>query len=177
MTQSSALIDNFLPTVKSFHYLKRIKILILVIIWVMSLSILTKALTGNLLNIYFNVKSVPIVNTLEDIYKNKELLLKSNYDTLNALYLNKLLDRGRAEELFKRTIHIQHTGQIRTELLFKLIEGKIVMMENSLSINYYLDQWNNWIHLLSLSSYKYIPSNIGYSVNIKHPLAAIITFM
>ena len=140
------------------------------------MSILTKALTGNLLNIYFNVKSVPIVNTLEDIYQNKELLLTTNHEILAALYQNKILDLAKAKELFNRTIHIQHNGQTQTDLLFKLIEGKIVMLENSMSIYYYLVQWNNWIHLLSISSYKYFPSNIGYRVNIKHPLAANITF-
>ena len=55
-----------------FNFLKNASI-ILIVIWLQSASILTKAFTGILLNSYLNFKPYPVVSTLEELYDKKDL--------------------------------------------------------------------------------------------------------
>ena len=72
--------------------LKKFSFILLIVIWSQSASILTKAFTGNSLKTYFNRKSIPIVETIQDIYLNKEILIAS--DSQRFIGFNSKIDES-----------------------------------------------------------------------------------
>ena len=71
----------------------------IIIIWLISSLILSKAFTGILLSSYFNITSKPVLTTLQDIRDNENLLIFGNHDNLlmwskiNKLNINDILRR------------------------------------------------------------------------------------
>ena len=173
-TQSSKLFEKFLSNTKLLTFQKRMTIFILIIIWGNSLSILTKAFAGNLLNTYFNVKSVPIVNTLDDVYNNEELLLKSNSIQFLKDYLE--YDSSKIKNLMNRAAQTQMKDDDEF-LLANVVKGDTVIMGNTLFINNFLERWNDWRMFLFVSNNKYLPGLVNYNVNKNHNLARLMKYM
>ena len=76
LTNQSAQLLEWKRKTKFKNSLNKFSFVLLIVIWSQSASILTKTFTGLLLNIYFN-QMTPIVETLEDIYSNKEISIAS----------------------------------------------------------------------------------------------------
>src|SRR5690349_1706777 len=96
--QSSMEINIF-----SSMQMKNISMITLIIIWLQSASILSKAFSGLLLNTYFNVKSVSIVNSLEDIINNQDINIGLDIHLFNhAIQESNLIDQDTKNGIIKR---------------------------------------------------------------------------
>ena len=180
--QSSELIDKCLPNFTKLNLLLKITIITFIVIWVKSLSILTKAFTGNLLNTYFNVKSVPIVNNLDDVYNNKELLVMAGLHELNDLNDSGKFDSSKIEQLTKRAVeflddypkNFAHDKHFRIK---NLIQGKLVLISNTVDIESFLGLYIKWKHLVSVSQEKYLPDLARFIIGKDHSFSSIMRYM
>ena len=109
----------------------------------MSASILSKAFCGVLLNTYFNVKSVPIVNSLQDIIDNQDInIATDNGYFRSTLKGNNLASYEVTNDLVKRILKYQQhvnykngfftNAMINDNLLADLIMGKTVLITLSI---------------------------------------------
>ena len=88
----------------------------LVLIWIMMSFILSTSFTGLLLNTFFNIKSIPVVNTLQDIRKNKKLLIGGDGKYLSLITgtgefdLKDIIDRmdGDKKYIYNFEINVNH---------------------------------------------------------------------
>ena len=131
------------------------------------LSILTKAFTGNLLKTYFNVKSVPIVNTLDDVYSNKELLIEAQPGHIMQLENRYGIDSSKFYDLRERVDNYYENHKERDDefQISNIIWGKLALLITTLNIEIYLDRWKNWAHLFAVSKYKYLPQYAIFKVS------------
>ena len=126
--QSSDMISKLNAIIKNFKVTKKFVIILVIVIWIQSTSILTKALTGILLNTYSNLKAVAVVENLQDIINNEKLLLRSvpiEIENLNGVYEIK---QEQIKKLKSRAIHFEKTfGDITSQEIFSnMINGKVV---------------------------------------------------
>ena len=158
-TQSSKQVTQLMFKVEKSKILTMITSFILILIWLDGSLFLTKWFTGNLLNTYFNVKSVPIVNTLDDIYNNKELLLEAQLNFLDKMKNHYGFDSSKVKELNNRFIDFENKYHERDEkfMISNIIQGKLAIISHTLSIDGYLDNWKDYRHLITVSQYKYLP--------------------
>ena len=78
--------------------------IVLIVVWLQSASILTKAFTGILLNSYFNVKTIPIVNTLDELYTKTNLDIVCNMHIFDRIPENSEYTDEMLTELKSRSI-------------------------------------------------------------------------
>ena len=99
---------------KSFTIIK-LPLILNIYIWLLITTVIINSFTGLLHNIYFNIKYIPCVERLDDIIRNKDLLIAGylpefayapdkldTYNQLNAKFLKYY--NGKVKYLFDRTI-------------------------------------------------------------------------
>ena len=157
--QSTKLINNFLKNIITLNFLNRNTIVILITTWIIGLNIMTKAITGNLLKTYFNVKSVPIVNTLDDLHNIRKIKFVAQLFYLSRLTDNYGLNSNQVKELSNKAIEGDKSNLLVEEpsLMTKLFKGDMVILSNSLSIKGFQDRWAKYGHLMTVSNVKYLP--------------------
>ena len=163
-TQSSKLVTQM--NLKLNNMLKFVTFL-LILIWIISSVIVVKAFTGNLLKSYFNVKSVPIVNSLDDIYNNKELILYSELNSIRKLNNSYGFDSNKVQDLLNRSIIDNIQSNQPSQFLSRVINGKIVILRNSLIIEQITEVWKKWQKLFTVLQNKYLNSLANFFVK-KH---------
>ena len=80
--QSSKLLLSYKTCIDQINSARAPIILAMLIIWLFSTLILTQQLKNLLLDIYFIVKTAPLLNSAEDICNNQDLILKTSEETI-----------------------------------------------------------------------------------------------
>ena len=183
--QSCAKIMGWKLQSKFKNSLNKFSFVLLIVIWSQSASILTKAFTGLLLNTYFNQKLVPIVETLEDIYLNKEISIAS--DSQRFIGLSEKLDESNELKngILTRMIEFEKKfefcepclDQYIEFFLRKLIKGEIVFMIGSQKVRDFEIRWKNERRNFKVSSHKYNPNHANFLVAKINPMAQSINLM
>ena len=153
----------------------KIATVLLILIWIISSAIVVKAFTINLLKSYFNVKSVPIVNSLDDIYNNKELILYSELNSIRKLNNSFEFDSRKIQDLLNRSIIDNIQSNQPGQFLSKVINGKIVILRNTLIIEQITEIWKKWQKLFAVLQNKYLNGLVSFFVkkHIKYSSLAI----
>ena len=117
--------------------------ILLIGVWLQSASILSKAFTGLLLNTYFNVMWVPIVNDLQDIIDNKDINIAGEENLLKWFLVNyqydqhaingflARVDRYQEQVNYRERFHLDY--MIYDPLLNDIINGKTVLTNSILN--------------------------------------------
>ena len=108
--------DEFYKLKWNFKFknsLNKFSFVLLIVIWSQSASILTKAFTGLLLNTYFNQKFIPIVETIQDIYSNKEISIAADSEIFKG---------------YSRRIDV--SNEMKTDILSRIIEFERKLMQS-----------------------------------------------
>ena len=159
--------------------LNKFSFVLLIVIWSQSASILTKAFTGLLLNTYFNQKLIPIVETLEDIYLNKEISIASNSSEFEEF--SQRIDESNElkSDILARMIEFEkkfnyselNADKLKEKFLRKLINGEIVIMTGSKIVQEFEAGWEQEKSYFQISSHKYSPNYSYYLVSKLNPMA------
>ena len=161
--------------------------ILLIFVWLQSASILNKAFTGLLLNTFFNVKSVPIINDFKDIIDNKDIniagqeiylkwyLAKYEYDQDTS---NRLQDRvGRYQKQVKYRERYHLNNMIYDPLLNDIINGKTVLLTFSHMRVIYLHHYKLYHREIALAEEKYynmkVFQMVKKSISISKKLASL----
>ena len=135
----------------------------LVIIWYMSSQVLSLSFNGLLLNTFFNIKSIPVGNTLEDIRNNTELLiggLQVYYlqwiSSIRKFYISDIIERLDNDEEFFSNIR---------KGIENVINGKGVIILSSLYMKWVTHLARFYDNLLFISETKYLPDYISFVVH------------
>ena len=121
--------------------------MLLFTLWLQSASILTKAITGLLLNTYFKLKSFPIANNIQDIYDDKELAIFATDFWFEKFILPKL-DKNEQNDFSRRRIN--HLFNFLQEMIM----GKTVLLANSYVRKHVMDRYRKWDHMLTVGQEK-----------------------
>ena len=159
--------------------LNKFSFVLLIVIWSQSASILTKAFTGLLLNTYIKQISLPIVETLHDIYLNKQISIASDslifrgfsgrLDYSNELKRDILTRIIEFEEKFK---YIEYNADYFKGIIFrKLIKGEIVILMGSKKVQEFEAFWEYGKKYFQVSSHKYSPNYSNYLVSKNNLMA------
>ena len=168
--------------IKFKNSLNKYLFILLIIIWSQSASILTKAFTGLFLNTYCNQKYTPIVETLQDIYLNKDITIASGSNEFIGFWKN--IDESvelkndiynRAVDFEKKFKYSDDNFDYQKEYLFiKLIKGETVIMMHSGRIKSFLSYWKHQADNFHVSDSKYPPNYSTFFAPRVHPLAKSI---
>ena len=160
-------------------------VILLIIIWSQSASILTKAFAGNLLEIYFNRISFPIVETIQDIYLNKKISIAASsiifrdysrrIDESNDMKSNILARIMEFENKFKYSELDKH--YYKEFIIRKLINGEIVILMESQKVREFEIRWEHEKTYFEVSSYKYNPNYCNYFVSKNNPNARALSLL
>ena len=125
--QSSNLLLNF-KNVQGVDGTRNKLIIILLIIVILSTLIINQQFSNSLLDVYFNVRSVPKFNSFGEVCNNQEITVK--FDKINALYR---LDKICNQEVRKKSNFeiIDGNGLANYRSLINVIEGRTVFIYNS----------------------------------------------
>ena len=166
--------------------LLKVSSIVLIVIWLQSASILTKAFSGILLKSYFNLKPYPVVSTLEDLYDNKHLGIVADtrisdlldvleypeemkkYLNISILKLHKKLDELKIDIRF----HF-----ISTEIFNEMVNGKAVLLSFTNVVRGYQDQFSRWSKWFTVSEHRYLNSFDVFLVSKRHVLNQFIKYM
>ena len=129
--------DSILDSLSQMSKISLTNILLFVI-WLQSASVLSKAFTGLLLNTFFNVKSVPIVNDFKDIIVNKDINIACDENLLQLFLVIYKYDKDTSDRLQARVTKYQKQvkyrerfhldNMINDEILNHVINGRTVLL-------------------------------------------------
>ena len=123
--QSSNILLNY-KCVQGLNNSKNKLIIILLTISMLSILIITQQFSNALLDIYFNIKSMPIFNSFEEVCNNQEIFIRT---TIFNTHLNGL-DKVCNQELGKRSnfkiAKKWFNSLFNEEILLDVIQGKSV---------------------------------------------------
>ena len=131
INQSSNVLISYKNCIKELNSCrKRIKLTLLVI-WILGLFFITQEFTNLLLDIYFNVKSGPIINSAEELCNNQDISVKTTLFRMEALItlcptklIKNLLPRIKVFESWSVFLGNQQN-------LIDVIEGKAIILIDS----------------------------------------------
>ena len=142
----------------------------------MSSFVLNKCFTSILLNTYFNVKTTPVVQSLEDIVERKDLpisgvvqylmLFKKNFNNLNVDSLIKRIEKD--DDNFPNPI-ISH------KIAEKVIKSRSVLIASSFQREMFLIQ-NKYYHDKIVIANKYFQQIMVYHVKKQQPFSSEIHY-
>ena len=157
--------------------------LIQIIILTQSASILTKAFNGLLLNTYFNVKYVPIVQTLQDVNENNDLKIMTIPFKLDSIHKGYNISAEILKNLKRRATENREKDKVLFENVYKetsiidLIMGKHVIIGSSTHMNFLLDLYGYLANYFYVSEQKYQPVFDTLLIHKKHIIARQLKFM
>ena len=166
LTNQSARDLIYLKFNKNIHspFLK-VSAIVLIVIWLQSASVLTKAFTGILLNSYFNLKIYPVVNNLEDLYGRKDLGVACHKQTFNIPGIDQYVEPKIIRDLTTRCseynnmldnkLKIVFPTHLTTSALFnEIVTGKTVILATTNAVRDYQNQFIKWSNLFTVSEHK-----------------------
>ena len=135
--------------------------------------ILSTSFTGLLLNTFFNIKSIPVVNTLQDIRKNKKLLIGGDGKYLSLITgtgefdLKDIIDRmdGDKKYIYNFEINVNH-----------IINSKGVILLNTLFRRVFMEMTKFYYDRIFVSGTKYFPDFASFSVHKHRNFSKLIEY-
>ena len=106
---------------------KYLILLLLVNIWLLLSTLLSFSFTSLLLNTYFNVKSEPIINTLQGVIDNKQYSVASPKEWFNMAIIPRIPANKQVDFARRLHEHSPHSAQVFNDV----IKGKTIMMSNT----------------------------------------------
>ena len=138
--------------------------------------IITKCLTSLLLNTYFKLIKVTVVDSLEELIEGDQCLIASMNRTFDFLKMFKLFEQKQIEVLKEKKEKYQQTvefdlngpGALYEEGVFSdMVRGKTIILETTLAINYFVDIYKRQRDQFVTSEHKYINQRGGHYINKK----------
>ena len=130
--QGSKLLTSYkirTPT-EGLNEIKHKLIIFLLIMLLLSILIINQQFTNALLDIYFNVKSVPIFNTFGEVCRNQKISVKTTKRNVQGNSLDKVCDqdvKNRSNFIIMNTMY----DFLAEEILLDVIKGKTVLISMS----------------------------------------------
>ena len=162
--------------------INKLNLIILIVIWLKSASIMTKAFTGLLLSTYSNSRYIAIADSLEEIYQDQTLEVHSNLvfygDNLETLNMNpKIIENiVEREKNFREKYKLDAFSTSTTGDIFeKIVTGKLVVICQTPGRIFFETKYKNWKNMLSVSKNKYW-STINFHVVPKYGPLTPITY-
>ena len=147
----------------------------LLVIWLLVSLVLNKSYTSLLLNTYFNVKTAPVVQCLEDIRRDKGLLIAGMHQYLSIIDNRFSIN---IEDILTRVNenHDNYPHPITSSRVAeKVINGKSVFMGNSeQSDKFFLKNYN--YHDKLVVANKYLSEYVAFYVVKQLPMSQSIHF-
>ena len=136
--------------------------------------IITKSFTSLLLNTYFKLIKVTVVESLEQLLDGDDCLIASTDQMLNLLNYYQVFDQKQIEVLTKRKLKYEENFElddrkeisIFNESVFNdVVEGKAIILLSSYGINYFLEYFKRDIERIVVSDHKYIKDFTGFLIH------------
>ena len=180
--QSFVIFENFdkikLRTNENRNNYKYIKEYILIIFLLICSTILSKSYSSVLLDLYFNIKTKPFINTIEEMISNKEIGIMINNPVLKDLstthsqYVKIIESRFKEyRDIFLKSIDRSILFNAQNILLKGVIERRVVLL---------MDSYNTLVYKTNLNGFNLVvgEENIGftffsYFVSKKHYFSEI----
>lgn len=117
-------------------------------------TILSKSYSTVLLDLYFNIKTKPLINTIDELIANKEIKILSNFAVLSVLssthsqYIETIVSRVlEYNDLLLKTIYRSKKFDFQHILIKDLIEKRALILCNSdFSLRY--EYFSNGLNLV-----------------------------
>ena len=145
----------------------------LIIIWLISSQILCQAFTGILLNSYFNIKSTPVVNTLQDIRDNKQLLIGGHFPYLQ--YISNISKFHIDDILARMQQDTKRLPRVRDSIEY-IINGKGIVLYNTLVKRNYIEIVKFYKEKIYISENKYLPEIASFFIKRNQNFTKIVEF-
>ena len=151
---------------------RSIILIIMEIIWLFSALIISNSFTGLLLSTFFNVKSTPVVTTLQDIRDNPHIIPIGHHHSLLRL---SSYHKFNLDDILIRMK--ENTKILTIQNLFQLIvNGQAVGLYNSIQMNMFIEIASRYIDRIIVSDSKYLPNYTIFSVKINYEFTKIVEF-
>ena len=136
----------------------------MLVICLQSTSILGKAFTETLLNTYFNVKTIPIVNELQDILDNERLSTTlADEWVASKIYPN--LRKDQSEQIKKRVNSSKtYSSTYDGQLLRDLLASNIVILSDSEFRKHFFYKYRIYHDRFALADKKYFSNFASYNI-------------
>ena len=170
---------NLKISAKSFSKLKTKLIYLMVTILLFSASILTKDFTTLLLNTFFNVKSEPIVNSLDDVIDHNNIKLASSSYYITLLNNSYNIDSDKMSKLLARSQGFipSYNNMSSEEKVINIIEGKIILFLHSLGKKTFFQMFKQVKYLLYSPDQKYLPDFANLLIEKTHFLCKEVNYL
>lgn len=154
---------------------KSVITLFLIFAWLELASLLSKSFSSVLLNTYFSLQSIPVVNTLRDVIDNKQLSIAAS----NAWFSNVILPRIPSYEQadFKNRFMPNSPSVLTPEVFNELVNGRTVLISNTYVAEMFLEQWKRWNELFIRSEHKYGANFLSFHSRKKLPIRNLLKFL
>ena len=138
--------------------------------------IITKCFTSLLLNTYFKLIKVPVVESLEQLIEGNQCLIASRNRIFNFLKMFKVFEDKQIEVLREKKVEYEKNvkkkmndnGVLYGEGVFSdMVRGKIIILGNTILKNYYVDLYKRERYQFVISEQKYINQIGGHPINKK----------
>lgn len=158
--------------------------IILLAVWLLSLTILTYAFGGVLLNTYFNINILPVVTNLLDIYFKKNLIIVGNPFHVQLIGQTKAIAEDKLNELVTRMINFINdtnfnydTQMFDSHVFAELVRGRAVIVCDSLVSDAYQRHFQKWSQNYIALEDKYLPDYANLLVHKVNPYSEFVRFL
>ena len=169
--------ENLVSKIEQYRRKENIvknKILLLFIItWIQLTRLLIVFFNNYLLDCYFNVKSTPIVKTMQDVIDNKQYPIVSPEMWLNKVILP-TIPIIEKEQLVRR---LYGTELFDPAIIGGVVKGKIIILANSFTSDLFMVMWKKFQHLLVIKRNKHGTNLISIHVKKKLPIRKKLFFL
>ena len=141
--------------------LSMVALTILLVVWLQSASILSKAFTGILLNTYFNIKTFPIVDNIHDIFASKDISIAIGNDWF---YSHSLPSFNRSEQKLIRKHIKKYINVLDEQVLVDVIMGRTVIMCTSTKRDEFYLKYRLYQDKFAFSKKKYVKNYASYNI-------------
>lgn len=149
---------------------------IMFIVWLQGTSIINKSFTELLLNKYFNVKLLPIVNDLGDLLDNHELgIAAENYWFYNVS--SSLMEENEHAKLAKRKVDYPKNYMLDSSVFEDVVARNVVLLCETLMSKRFLDSYQNWHDKFTVGKFKMGTNYASFKLKKKSPLKKVLVYL
>ena len=135
--------------------------------------ILTKSFTSLLLNTYFKLIKVPVVESLEEVLNENQCLIAGTNNTFENLKDYEVFDERQIDAMIKKKMEYKENSKIANEpglivgkITFNdMVRGKAIILLDSYGIEFYLKYYKKDREKFVVSEHKYINQQMNYVIN------------
>ena len=145
----------------------RLELNAVLIIWLLSTNFLVLSFQSVLLNNFFDVRSVPLVETLDDIFEDSKFFVVSTSASLDAIrqdesFSSEMIDSFEfRRKIYQRNFDFDFDKKLilLDTIIFKdIVEGNAVLLANSDLARRFSNLYISENNLFSISQTKYFPT-------------------